>query len=448
MTETPIPLVSAPVRQGLAGEVRVPGDKSISHRALMLAALAIGATHIEGLLEGEDVLCTAAAMRALGARLERRDQGVWEVEGVGVGGLAEPEDVLDMGNSGTAARLLAGLLASHPIFSVLTGDASLRRRPMRRVIEPLAAGGARFLARGGDRLPLAIEGARTPLPISYRLPVASAQVKSAILLAGLNARGETVVEEPVPSRDHTENMLRHFGAELSIEPAGSGRRIVLQGGPLLRGGDIRVPGDPSSAAFPVIAALLVPGSEIRVAGVGINPLRSGFLLTLAEMGASIAFENEREEGGERVADLRVRASALRGVDVPEARVPSMIDEYPVMAVAAAAARGLSRFRGLAELRVKESDRLAATAALLAANGVKVAIEGDDLLIEGAGGAPPGGGRVATHMDHRLAMSALVLGAAAQQPVAIDDGRFIATSFPGFVALMNGLGLAIREEERE
>lgn len=440
----PLPLISEPVRRGLAGEIRVPGDKSISHRALMLAALAIGRTRIEGLLEGEDVLRTAAAMRALGARLERCGEGRWEVEGVGVGGLVEPEDVLDMGNSGTAARLLAGLLASHPLFAVLTGDASLRRRPMRRVMTPLAFCGARLAARGGGYLPLAIEGARDPLPITYRLPVASAQVKSAVLLAGLNARGETVVEEPVPSRDHTENMLRHFGAEIRVETAGAGRRITLAGGPLLRAADIVVPGDPSSAAFPVIAALLVPDSAIRIDGVGVNPLRSGFLLTLREMGAEIALAGEREEGGEPVADLIVRHSALSAVDVPAERAPSMIDEYPVMAVAAAFARGRSRFRGLAELRVKESDRLAATAALLRENGVKAEIEGDDLIIEGRGGSVPGGGRVSAEMDHRIAMSALVLGAAARAAVAVDDGSFIATSFPGFRELMNGLGLAIRE----
>jgi 3-phosphoshikimate 1-carboxyvinyltransferase len=440
----PLPLVSEPVHRGLAGEIRVPGDKSISHRALMLAALAIGATRISGLLEGEDVLRTAAAMRALGASLRRTGEGCWEVEGVGVGGLREPADVLDMGNSGTAARLLAGLLASHPLFAVLTGDASLRKRPMGRVIAPLSATGARFAARAGGYLPLAIEGVRDPLPLTYRLPVASAQVKSAVLLAGLNARGETVVEEPVASRDHTENMLRHFGAELTIEEAeGGGRRITLLGGPLLRGADVQVPGDPSSAAFPVVAALIVPDSQIRVKGVGVNPLRSGFLTTLREMGAAISLEALREEGGEPVADLLVRHSSLHGVDVPPERAPSMIDEYPVMAVAAAFASGTSRFRGLAELRVKESDRLTATCALLRENGVKAEITGDDLIIEGVGGPPPGGGRVVTEMDHRIAMSALVLGAGGRAAVAIDDGSFIATSFPGFTELMNGLGLAIR-----
>ena len=435
-------MVSQHPARGLAGVARVPGDKSISHRALMLGALALGESRITGLLEGEDVLRTAAAMRALGAAVTREGDGDWRVAGRGVGGIVEPEDVLDMGNSGTAARLLAGILASHPIFSVLTGDASLRRRPMRRVMTPLAASGATFSARAGGRMPLAIAGTGTALPITYRLPVASAQVKSAILLAGLNARGITRVEEPVATRDHSENMLRHFGASVSVSDDGEGRVIELAGLPELRGADIAVPGDPSSAAFPLVAALLVPDSAITLPGIGLNPLRTGLFATLAEMGAGIVIENRRISGGEPVGDLAVRHAALRGVDVPAARAPSMIDEYPILAVAAACSRGTTRLRGLAELRVKESDRLAATAALLAGNGVRVAIEDDDLIIHGAGAPPPGGGMVATGMDHRIAMSALVLGLASLAPVAIDDARFIETSFPGFAGLMNGLGAAM------
>ncbi len=421
----------------LAGTLAVPGDKSISHRALMFAALAVGTTRIAGLLEGEDVMRTAAAMRALGAEVVRDGPGAWRVAGRGIGGLAEPADVLDMGNSGTAARLLAGILASHPIFAVMTGDASLRGRPMRRVIDPLSACGARFAAREGGRLPLAIEGAREALPLDYRLPVASAQVKSAVLLCGLNAPGITRVEEPAATRDHSENMLRHFGAEVAVAQAGSGRVITLRGQPELRGADVTVPGDPSSAAFFVVAALLVPGSRLCIAGVGLNPLRTGLFATLREMGASLVVANERLDGGEPVGDLLVTHGALRGVEVPPGRAPSMIDEFPVLAVAAACAEGTTRMRGLHELRVKESDRLAATAALLAANGVPVAIEGDDLIVHGTGRAPPGGGLVATLMDHRLAMSALVLGLAAEQPVQVDDASFIDTSFPGFVELMNG-----------
>jgi len=423
----------------LSGTILVPGDKSISHRALMFAALAVGETRIDGLLEGEDVLRTADAMRALGARVTQDGPGVWRVTGAGLGGLREPEDVLDMGNSGTAARLLCGILASHPIFSVLTGDASLRRRPMARVMTPLSETGARFTARDGGRLPLAIEGAVDALPLDYRMTVASAQVKSAILLAGLNARGTTRVEEPVPTRDHSENMLRHFGADVRVGAAGDGRVIELAGQPALRAANIIVPGDPSSAAFPIVAALTVAGSCIRIEGVGLNSLRTGLFTTLREMGGSVAITGTRIEGGEAVGDIEVVAGDLRAVDVPPARAPSMIDEYPILAVACAHASGTSRLRGLAELRVKESDRLAATAALLRANGVGVAIEGDDLVIDGAGGPPRGGGVVATHMDHRLAMSALVLGASARDPVSVDDVAFIDTSFPGFVVLMTGLG---------
>ncbi len=440
---TPVPTLVRPASRPLSGTVAVPGDKSISHRALMLASLAIGETAITGLLEGEDVLRTASAMRALGAVVVRAGPGLWRVRGRGIGALTEPDDVLDMGNSGTAARLLAGLLASHPMVSVMTGDASLRGRPMRRVTGPLEAIGARFAGRAGGRLPIAIIGTGDAIPVEHRVAVASAQVKSALLLAGLNARGRSVVEEPVPTRDHTERMLRHFGGTVAEEALpGGGRRIVLDGQPELAARDLAVPGDPSSAAFPLVAALLVPGSEVTVTGVGLNPLRTGLLATLREMGASLAVANERVEGGETVGDVTARAGVLRAVDVPPGRAPAMIDEYPVLAVACAAAAGRSRLRGLGELRVKESDRLAATASLLAANGVAVAIEGDDLLIEGNGGPPPGGGPVETLMDHRLAMSGVVLGLAAGAPVRIDDMRFVDTSFPGFAALMGGLGAVL------
>ncbi len=421
----------------LAGTLQVPGDKSISHRALMFGALALGETRIAGLLEGEDVLRTAAAMRALGAEITQGPAG-WTVIGRGVGGLREPEDVLDMGNSGTAARLLAGILASSPGFAVMTGDASLRRRPMRRVTEPLSACGARFESRSGGRLPLAIHGAPDALPLDYRLPVASAQVKSAILLCGLNAPGITRVIEPAATRDHSENMLRHFGAEVAVAIEGAGRVITLRGQPELMAADVAVPGDPSSAAFPIVAALLVPGSALRLEGIGLNPLRTGLFTCLREMGADITVMNERLEGGEPVGDLLVRHGTLRGIDVPAERAPSMIDEFPILAVAASFAQGTTRMRGLHELRVKESDRLAATAAMLAANGVRLEIDGDDLLVHGTGRPAAGGGLVETHMDHRLAMSAMVLGLGADQKVRIDDASFIDTSFPGFVALMNGL----------
>jgi 3-phosphoshikimate 1-carboxyvinyltransferase len=433
------PLVASRPEVPLTGALRVPGDKSISHRALMFGALAIGETRITGLLEGEDVLRTAAAMRALGAEVVVAADGAWHVAGRGIGGLTEPADVLDMGNSGTAARLLCGILASHDLFAVMTGDASLRRRPMRRVIEPLSACGARFNTRTGGRLPLAVQGAVKALPVEYRVPVASAQVKSAVLLAGLNAPGTTCVEEPEATRDHTENMLRHFGAELHVEPAGRGRVIALHGQPELRAADISVPGDPSSAAFPLTAALLVPGSCVRVEAVGLNPLRIGLFTTLAEMGADLRIENQRMEGGEPIGDLVAGYAPLRGLDVPPDRAPTMIDEYPILAVAAACAEGTTRMRGLGELRVKESDRLAATAAMLRANGVRVEIAGDDLLVHGSGQLPRGGGLVATHMDHRIAMSGLILGLVAQEPVQVDDAAFIDTSFPNFVSLMSGLG---------
>jgi 3-phosphoshikimate 1-carboxyvinyltransferase len=435
---TPRPLAAKAPARPLSGQALVPGDKSISHRALMFGALAVGTTDITGLLEGEDVLRTAAAMRALGAEVADLGGGHWRVAGRGIGGLVEPADVLDMGNSGTAARLLCGLLAGHALFAVMTGDASLRKRPMKRVTDPLSATGARFATRAGGRLPLAVEGAADPLPLDYTLPVASAQVKSACLLAGLSARGITRVVEHEATRDHTENMLRHFGATVRVAVEGHGRVIELDGQPELIAAPVVVPGDPSSAAFPAVAALLVPGSEVLLRGVGLNPLRAGLFATLAEMGADITRLNPRMEGGEPVADLLVKASALRAVDVPPERAPAMIDEYPILAVAAAAARGTTRMRGLKELRVKESDRLAATAALLAANGVAVTVEGDDMIVQGAGGPPAGGGDVVTHMDHRIAMSALVLGLASRAPVRVDDAAFIETSFPGFAALMNRL----------
>ena len=435
--------IAARRSSGLAGRIRVPGDKSISHRALMLGALAIGRTEITGLLEGEDVLATAAALNSLGAQVARVGDGRWTVDGIGVGALAEPEDLLDLGNSGTAARLLLGMLATHPITAFVTGDSSLRRRPMGRVVEPLSRFGARFATREGSRLPLAVSGAADPIPITYRLPVPSAQVKSAVLLAGLNTPGATTVIEPQPTRDHTERMLRHFGATVSTEPDESGGlRVSVEGFPELTAAPIIVPGDPSSAAFALVAALIVPGSDVIVEGVGINPLRAGLLECLGEMGGDIALLNRREEGGEPVADIRARAGALAGAEIPAERAPRMIDEYPILAVAAAYARGRTVMRGLAELRVKESDRLTAIAVGLEQCGVGVAVDGDDLIVEGVGNSPPGGAMIETRLDHRMAMAFLVLGLAANEPVRIDDAAPIATSFPGFVELMTGLGADI------
>jgi 3-phosphoshikimate 1-carboxyvinyltransferase len=434
----PVPLTAR--RNGpLAGRARVPGDKSISIRALLLGALAVGETRIAGMLEGEDVLNTAGALRALGAHIAQTGEQQWQVHGVGVGGFAEPRDALDFGNSGTGCRLTLGAVAGCPITATFDGDASLRSRPMRRVLDPLERMGARALASADGRLPLTLAGARNPIPIVFKPPVPSAQLKSATLLAGLSAPGETVIIEAEATRDHTEKMLAYFGADVQVDPLDDGgRRITLAGQPELTPRPIVVPADPSSAAFPLVAALVVPRSEIVLPGVMMNPLRTGLLTTLGEMGAAIEARERRNEGGEEVADLRVRATTLRGVEVPASRAPSMIDEYPVLAVAAAFAEGVTVMRGLKELRVKESDRLAATAALLRGNGVTAEVEGDDLIVQG-NGRPAGGGIVTTHMDHRIAMAAIVLGLASERPVQIDDGSFIATSFPGFVDLMRSLG---------
>jgi 3-phosphoshikimate 1-carboxyvinyltransferase len=405
-----------------------------------LGALAVGETRVSGLLEGEDVLNTAKSMRALGARVERTGAFAWTVAGVGVAGFAEPAAPLDFGNSGTGCRLVMGAVAGCPVTAVFDGDASLRSRPMRRVLDPLELMGAKVGAsEEGGRLPLTLQGARDPLPITYRTPVASAQIKSAVLLAGLAAPGVTTVIESEASRDHTELMLKHFGADIASEKEGShGRKISLTGQPELHGAEVVVPADPSSAAFPIVAALIVEGSDIVLSDVMTNPLRTGLFTTLREMGASIEQSGVRGDAGEPMAQFRVRGSKLRGVEVPPERAPSMIDEYLVLAVAASFAEGTTIMRGLQELRVKESDRLAATADMLRVNGVRVEISGDDLIVEGKGYVP-GGGLVATHMDHRIAMSALVMGLAADKPVKVDDTAFIATSFPDFIPMMRSLG---------
>jgi 3-phosphoshikimate 1-carboxyvinyltransferase len=424
----------------LKGRIRVPGDKSISHRAIMLSALAVGESRISGLLEGEDVLATAAAMRAMGATVERLGEGEWRVHGVGVGGLLQPQVPLDMGNSGTSTRLLMGLVASHPITATFTGDASLSKRPMGRVIEPLSQMGAAFEASEGGRLPLTMRGACPAVPITYRLPVASAQVKSAVLLAGLNTPGITTVIEPVPTRDHSERMLAGFGAELRVEQDADGSRVItLRGEAELRPQTIEVPGDPSSAAFFIVAALVVPGSELVIENVGLNPTRAGLIEVLRAMGGQIEELNRRDVGGEPVANLLVRHSALTGIKVDPALAPSMIDEFPVLFVAAALAEGRTVTSGLDELRVKESDRLSVMAAALTQVGARVKESKDGLVIDGTGGEPlEGGGPIATHLDHRIAMSMAVAGLASYHGIEVDDTRPIATSFPDFEPLLDGL----------
>jgi 3-phosphoshikimate 1-carboxyvinyltransferase len=427
----------------LTGTITVPGDKSISHRSLMLSALAVGESVVEGLLEGEDVLATAAAMRAMGAQIERAADGRWRIHGVGVGGLLQPAGALDMGNSGTSTRLLMGLIASHPIIVTFTGDASLSKRPMNRVIEPLSLMGAEFTSSPGGRLPLMLRGIAPAVPIEYRLPVASAQVKSAVLLAGLNAPGITRVIEPVATRDHSERMLKGFGADLSVEMDGTTRIISIRGEAELKPQNIVVAGDPSSAAFPVVAALLVPGSAMTVCNVGLNPTRAALFDVLRMMGADITFADPRTVGGEPVADIVVRHSALKGIEVPIEVVPSMVDEFPILFVAAALAEGRTIARGLEELRVKESDRLTTMAEGLRAIGARVEELEDGLIIDGTGGEKlAGGATVATKLDHRIAMSFAVAGLVSRQAVTIDDMAPVATSFPAFVDLMTGLGASV------
>jgi len=438
--------VSAKAGTRLTGRVRVPGDKSISHRSLIFGLLAIGETRIEGLLEGADVLRTAQACQALGAGVSRDSPGRWRVRGAGIGGLVEPAGVLDFGNAGTGSRLMMGVAGSHPITSTFDGDDSLRKRPMRRILDPLGRMGVTVVSETeGGRVPLTLRGPRETIPITYETPAASAQIKSAVLLAALNAPGRTTVIEHEATRDHTERMLRHFGATVDIVRQGrGGRAITLEGQPELRGSTVVVPSDPSSASFPLVAALITPGSDVVIEGVMMNPLRTGLVTTLLEMGAEIERLDERDEGGETVADLRVRASRLTGVTVPASRAPAMIDEYPVLAVAAAFADGPTRMQGLQELRVKESDRLAAVAAGLEAAGVPHAIEGDDLIVNGLGGRVRGGSTVATHLDHRIAMAFLVMGLASESPMTIDDGAMIQTSFPRFIPLMRELGARIQD----
>jgi len=432
----------------LTGDVTVPGDKSISHRSLMLGALAVGETRVSGLLEGEDVLATAAAMRAMGAHIERHVDGEWRIHGVGVGGLLQPASALDMGNSGTSTRLLMGLVASHPITATFVGDASLSGRPMGRVITPLSEMGATIAAtpgpNGRQTLPLTLTGACPAIPLRYTLPVASAQVKSAILLAGLNTPGHTVVIEPIPTRDHSERMLAGFGAQLTVEQGPQGRIITLAGEAELKPQTIEVPGDPSSAAFPMVAALIVPGSDIIIRNVGINPTRAGLIAVLQAMGGQIALLNERTVGGEPVADLRVRHSALTGIEVPPDGAPSMIDEYPILFVAAAFAQGRTIMRGLEELRVKESDRIAVMAEGLKACGVACEELADGLIVDGQSGDPlPGGATINARLDHRIAMGFAVLGLNARRPVTIDDARPIQTSFPTFGPMMMQLGATVQ-----
>jgi 3-phosphoshikimate 1-carboxyvinyltransferase len=444
-TANPQPLAACK-SPGLAGNPQIPGDKSISHRALILGALAIGETTVQGLLEAGDVLNTASVLAELGASLARQPDGTWTIHGVGVGGFAEPSTVLDHGNSGTGVRLMMGAVATCPITATFSGDASLRRRPMGRVLEPLSRFGARATGRKGGLLPLTLTGATDPLPITYTLPVPSAQVKSSILLAGLNVPGRTTVIEPEATRDHTERMLRHFGADVTIEDAGTeGQAIALTGYPALKGTRVVVPPDPSSAAFPLVGALIVPGSQVTLSRVMLNPTRAGLFAVLRDMGASMTVSNQRLESGETVADIAVRTSALRAVETDPALAASMIDEFPILAIAAAFAEGTTRMNGLAELRVKESDRLAAVAAGLGEIGIKCRMGPDWLEVDGRGpDGVPGGGLVQTHMDHRIAMSFLVAGLAARAHVTVDDTAFIATSFPSFISMMQGLGAAFRK----
>jgi 3-phosphoshikimate 1-carboxyvinyltransferase len=437
------PLISRKA-SGLSGRIKVPGDKSMSHRALMFGAIAIGETTIKGLLEAEDVVNTAKAMTALGAKATRDAGGIWHVQGVGVAGLQSPEGSLDFGNSGTGVRLAMGLMATTPLVAHCVGDASLSRRPMGRVTKPLEQMGVRFETAEGNRLPLTLHGAKNAVPMTYTLPMPSAQVKSAVLLAGLNAPGRTTVIEPVATRDHTERMLAAFGAKLKVEEIDGVRHVSVEGQHELKAQDLDIPGDPSSAAFPMVAALLTEGSDITIENIMLNPTRTGLITTLLEMGANIEIENRRVAGGEDVGDLRIRSSRLHGVRVPAARAPSMIDEYPILSVAASFAEGTTRMDGLEELRVKESDRLAAVEAGLQANGV-ITTSGPDWL-EVSGGGAPGGGKVKTHMDHRIGMSFLVMGLASRIHTSIDDGNVIATSFPDFAGLMNGLGARIAPPE--
>ena len=444
--DTPIPMTSCACGP-LNGHAEVPGDKSISHRSLILGALSVGETKISGLLEGQDVLDTAKAMRAFGAEVTDLGEGNWSVHGVGVGGFAEPENIIDCGNSGTGVRLIMGVMATSPITATFTGDASLNGRPMARVIDPLAEFGCQSVGRKGGRLPMTLVGAADPVPVRYVVPVPSAQVKSAVLFAGLNAPGKTVVIEKEVTRDHTERMLAGFGAEITIEETDEGRVITLTGQPELKPQTIAVPRDPSSAAFPVCAAIIVPGSDVLVPGIGLNPTRAGLFTTLREMGADLTYENEREEGGEPVADLRARFSPdLHGIEVPVERAASMIDEYPVLSVVASFASGKTHMPGVKELRVKESDRIDAMATGLRANGVDVDEGPDWWSVHGLGhGNVKGGATCVSHLDHRIAMSFMIMGMAASNPVSLDDGGPIATSFPIFEGLMGGLGADIRRD---
>ncbi len=435
----PSPLTSSKTKS-IKGNITVPGDKSISHRSLMLSAIAIGSAKITGILEGDDVIATANALRALGVTI-KKENDIWYVDGVGVGGLAEPASVLDMGNAGTGARLMMGLVAPYNFNTIFTGDASLCKRPMARVINPLEQMGARFITRSGGRLPLTVIGSNSLMPITYELPVASAQVKSAIILAGLNTPGVTTVIESEATRDHTELMLRGLGAEITVQEKDGKRHISVKGYPKLKSIDIKVPSDPSSAAFPIVAALITPDSEITIKNLCMNPNRTGLFITLQEMGADIEINNQRIEAGDIVADITARSSKLKGIKVPASRAPSMIDEYPILSIAASVAEGITIMEGLAELKVKESDRLQAIADGLIINGVKCGVGSDSLTVHG--GKIPGGGLVKTYMDHRIAMSFLVMGMVSENSVTVDDGAMINTSFPGFAALMNAVGSNIK-----